>query len=415
MAMNKSTTTQDDWKTYRLGDVCTVVTGKHDVNHENPKGQYPFFTCAQDIHKIDEYSFDDEAVLVAGNGFFNVKYYNGKFDAYQRTYVLHNFIDKIEPKYIYQLIRFKLDEITKDNRGSTIRYIRLGDLTEQEFKAPERSIQKNIVSRFEEIENDLLNSQSKIQRAKLLIQKFRQAVLSAAVTGKLTEDWREKNLQSKLTFPDKFLHKKEPKHLFKLNHFKLLDIPESWKWSQFWEYSLIKSNLVNPKDYSDHILVAPDNIERDTGILLEKKLVSEINPISSKHFFEPNSIIYSKIRPYLNKLTLVDFEGLCSADMYPVITSLNIEYLAFYMLSFYFLTTVSNIGDRTLLPKINQPELYSVPVPVPSMEEQQEIIRKAKSLMEVANQAEQQIENAEKRVDKLTQSILAKAFRGELV
>ena len=64
-------TNNDEWQTYRLEEICEIKTGKKDVNAEKPDGIYPFFTCAQDIHKINTYTFDTEAVLVAGNGFFN--------------------------------------------------------------------------------------------------------------------------------------------------------------------------------------------------------------------------------------------------------------------------------------------------------------------------------------------------------
>ena len=63
----------EGWDSARLGRISTIVTGRKDVNEENPDGKYPFFTCARKIHRIDEYSFEGEAVLIAGNGFFNVK------------------------------------------------------------------------------------------------------------------------------------------------------------------------------------------------------------------------------------------------------------------------------------------------------------------------------------------------------
>ena len=77
----------------RLGDYVRIRTGKLDANASSENGQYPFFTCAVEPLKIDTYSYDCECVLVAGNGDLNVKYYNGKFDAYQRTYIIES-LDK---------------------------------------------------------------------------------------------------------------------------------------------------------------------------------------------------------------------------------------------------------------------------------------------------------------------------------
>ena len=72
----------------RLGDLTQIKTGKLDANASSSDGEYPFFTCSKEPLKIATYSYDCECVLVAGNGDLNVKYYNGKFDAYQRTYII---------------------------------------------------------------------------------------------------------------------------------------------------------------------------------------------------------------------------------------------------------------------------------------------------------------------------------------
>ena len=85
----KKQTNKHNWPTVELGDVCEIKTGKKDVNEGNPNGQYPFFTCAQNHTYSDEFSFDTEAILIAGNGDIGtVNYFKGKFEAYQRTYVL---------------------------------------------------------------------------------------------------------------------------------------------------------------------------------------------------------------------------------------------------------------------------------------------------------------------------------------
>ena len=74
----------------RLGDYINIRTGKLDANASSEDGQYPFFTCSVNPLRIDTYSYDCECALVAGNGDLNVKYYNGKFNAYQRTYIIES-------------------------------------------------------------------------------------------------------------------------------------------------------------------------------------------------------------------------------------------------------------------------------------------------------------------------------------
>lgn len=115
----------------RLGDYVNIKTGKLDANAATNDGLYPFFTCSKEISRIDKYSYDTECVLVAGNGDLNVKYYNGKFDAYQRTYIIENNQDSLfYVKYIYYFMCRYIYELKKQTVGGIIKFIKLGNLTE---------------------------------------------------------------------------------------------------------------------------------------------------------------------------------------------------------------------------------------------------------------------------------------------
>ena len=87
----------------KIGDLTRIKTGKLDANASSEEGKYPFFTCSRETLKIDNYSYDCECVLIAGNGDLNVKYYKGKFDAYQRTYIIEdNSSGKLYMPYLYR-------------------------------------------------------------------------------------------------------------------------------------------------------------------------------------------------------------------------------------------------------------------------------------------------------------------------
>jgi hypothetical protein len=94
---------------------------------------------------------------------------------------------------------------------------------------------------------------------------------------------------------------------------------------------------VKPDGFLDFTHLAPDNIEKGNGVLLPCRTVREDKVISSNHRFYPGQIVYSKIRPNLAKVVIVDFEGLCSADMYPIDALIDAFYLQRYMLSESFL------------------------------------------------------------------------------
>lgn len=125
-----------EYEKLKISDICEISTGKKDANEGSEDGVYEFFTCSLENKKINSYSYDEEAILITGNGDPGVcKYFNGKFDAYQRVYILRNI--KINPKYFYCVLRsyFK-DSIQNSKVGGVIQYIRLNDISDFEFRYP---------------------------------------------------------------------------------------------------------------------------------------------------------------------------------------------------------------------------------------------------------------------------------------
>lgn len=152
------------------------------------------------------------------------------------------------------------------------------------------------------------------------------------------------------------------------------EIPEEWKVSRFKYVASVKSNLVEPEAYKDYPQVSPETIEKGSGKILPCRTVSEVGVISGNHLFYEGQIIYSKIRPKLNKVAIAPFDGLCSADMYPIETKLNKKFFLNAMLSDVLLQQVSLITEnRVKMPKINQEELGNTWFAVPTSEEQDEI------------------------------------------
>ena len=129
----------DDWEEKKLSDFFNVVTGKKDANFSTKDGVYPFFTCSQDVLNAPDYSFEGAAILLAGNGDFNVKRYIGKFEAYQRTYVLIPF-DRKYHSFLYLTIKYYLQEITGGSRGSVIKFITKGNIADFEIAMPRENI-----------------------------------------------------------------------------------------------------------------------------------------------------------------------------------------------------------------------------------------------------------------------------------
>jgi len=108
-------------------------------------------------------------------------------------------------------------------------------------------------------------------------------------------------------------------------------LPLNWRWARFDEVARVASNLVDPADYPDSPHIAPNHIESGTGRLLPYASVREDGVTSPKHRFFPGQVLYSKIRPYLAKVVVADFDGLCSADMYPIESEMDSRFLKWWM------------------------------------------------------------------------------------
>ena len=155
----------------RLGDLARIKTGKLDANASSLDGEYPFFTCSKEPLRIATYSYDCECVLVAGNGDLNVKYYNGKFDAYQRTYIIEGNGDgRLYIPYLYLFMERYVEELRKLSIGGVIKYIKLGNLTDAMIELPDITAQKYIVRLLSKSKNIIAHRQQQLQKLDELVK-----------------------------------------------------------------------------------------------------------------------------------------------------------------------------------------------------------------------------------------------------
>ena len=152
------------WEKKRLGEICKIKTGKLDANAKVENGLYPFFTCDASPYRIDEYAFDDEAILISGNGsnVGHVHYYNGKFNAYQRTYVLTDFSLFVTSYLVAYMKGFLRPYIFGCKKGGCIPFITLPILSNFLIPCPSVEKQNQIVG-----ELDKLNELIEIKRKQL--------------------------------------------------------------------------------------------------------------------------------------------------------------------------------------------------------------------------------------------------------
>ena len=151
----------------KLGELVTFKTGKLDSNAAVANGKYPFFTCSQETLRTNTYSFDTECVLLAGNnanGVYPLKYFSGKFDAYQRTYVVTTRDpSRLTTRFLYYALRPKLADFRSISTGAATKFLTLIILNNTEIAVPPLNIQKCIARVLSAYDDLIENNQRRIQ------------------------------------------------------------------------------------------------------------------------------------------------------------------------------------------------------------------------------------------------------------
>lgn len=310
----------------------------------------------------------------------------------EEIFALQRSVAVIKPKINSEFLSYFIETpyvqvyMNSNAKGTAQKGFYLSSLEQLYCVLPPLAEQQRIVDRIESIFAKLDEAKEKAQAVVDGFELRKSAILHKAFTGELTRAWRKENGQDE----------------------------SNWKRVRFDEVAEIKSNLVDPAEYQEYPHIAPDNIEKKTGVLLEYHTIAEDGVKSGKHRFYAGQILYSKIRPYLSKVVIATVDGLCSADMYPIDAKGNVKFLWYYMLSDEFLAQASNSGSRSVLPKINQKELSRVMVKTTSIEEQQAIADILDSLIAKENAAKEAAESVLDQIDTMKKAVLASAFRGEL-
>ena len=165
----------EGWEVKKCKDILDVITGNEDVNFTSENGIYPFFSCSKQVFKCDKYAFDGLAILIAGNGDFNVKAYKGKFNAYQRTYVLmpddENYFAILYLSALNTINKFKVGA-----NGAIVKFIRKKDIENIPLVIPNN---KNLLK----ILNDLLYYQLHINNYNQELTSLRDFLLPLLMNG----------------------------------------------------------------------------------------------------------------------------------------------------------------------------------------------------------------------------------------
>ncbi len=343
------------WKLRRGKNLYKIDTGKLDANAENPDGRYPFFTCSMFPKKINTYDFNCEALMVAGNGIVGfTQYYKGKFNAYQRTYVLYDFRD-VNPHFLKYYVSNNLSiEVAPNSVGSVIQFIKLGDLQNFHIVLPDGIEQEKIVDflneKVVEIDKAIEKTKENIEEYK----KYKQAIITESIT---------KGIKKQRTLKDS-------------SNIYIGKIPNNWNMKKIKYIFYIKKNIAGKEGYNVLSIT-------QKGIRI-KDLSNNDGQMASNY---SNYQMVNKEDFAMNHMDLLtgwvdvsEYEGVTSPD-YRVFsfidrTKYSIKYYLYLMQMcymnkiFYGLGQgVSNLGRW----RLQSYEFLNFTVPVPELKEQIEI------------------------------------------
>ena len=421
----------ESWEWVTLKQIAVTALGK-TLDKSKNIGEYRPYLCSINVYwtgidlstvkqarfedsELSKYQLNKGDLLICEGGDVGRSAVWDRDEEMYYQNALHRvrFYGNIEPRFFQLLMESYKGAKILDNysKGMTIKHLVQNSLNSIYFPLPPLAEQRRIVEKIKQLTPYLKKYGSVETILSNLNLAFpddlKKSILQYAVQGKLVPQdpadepasvllERIRTEKEQLVKEGKIKRDKHESVIFRRDnsYYEKVDgierciddelpfeIPENWEWVRFFSIVEIATNLVSPERYFDYMHIAPDNIEKSTGTLLECRTVAQDKVSSPNHLFFKGQILYSKIRPLLRKAVIAPFDGLCSADMYPLKTPINKEYLLRYILSDSFNAQVATaMSSRVKMPKINQAELSKVLIPVPPIQEQNRIVNKIKEL-----------------------------------
>ncbi len=371
------------WEIIQIKDITINLDNKRKPLNEAERRQiakkqlYPYIGANNIMGYVDEYIFDQEIICIAEDGGSwgeNQKccvHIQEKCWVNNHAHVLGS-NGKADLKYLMYYLNAK--DLNKFITGSTRGKLTKSALDSIQIPLPPLPVQNRIAAILDAADALRRKDQELLKKYDELAQAIFIDMFGDPVRNE--KGWEVKKLGDAVHFP---------------------------------------SGLVDPKTkpYSSFYHVGGDNIERNTGRLFGLKRSNELSLKSGKFHFTKNHILYNKIRPNLNKVALPDFEGICSADMYPLLPNENLilkEYLYFIIRTDSYLDFAEKQARRANIPKINMKEMACFEFPIPPLEIQIKFVE----LFEVLKVNSVKINQTLIKSDSLFQTLLHKAFKGEL-
>ncbi len=319
--------------------------------------------------------------------------------------------DGIPPHYLLSYLRSIEPWLATQGTGSTFTQISKSDLEEIGVPLPPLNEQRRIVAKLEQLLGKVDACRQRLTKIFVLLKRFRQSVLAAACSGRLTADWRERNEKIKIQFSDDQTDGS-------------IQLPQTWRWKRLGTVLTVETGTTPPKkyaeNYSDRSTDCPffKPTDLDAGAYV-REAREWLSTKGEKHarLLPSMTTCVTSIGATIGKTGLLRVRGATNQQINSILPSDNVEpsFTFLYCSSPYFQRRIIEESSSTTLPIINKRRFRELEFPIAPLAEQKEIVRRVEELFALADQIEARYAKAKGYIDNLTQSILAKAFRGELV
>ncbi len=390
-----------DWQIKKLGEVVDVFDNLRKpinsterlkrISGKNTKDLFPYYGATGQVGWIDSYLIEGEFILVGEDGAPFLDNYKSKaYKIFGKTWVNNHahILKEKENLTLNNFILYYLNSIDYRQyvNGTTRLKLTKGSLLDIPFPLPPLETQHAIVSKIEELFSELDKGIAELKTAQQQLKTYRQSVLKSAFEGKLTNE-----------------------------NVKDGELPDGWEIKTFDEIIEISKEKHKPVINEFKFYIGLEHIEKNLGKLTSHCGTEEIKTIKNK--FKSGEILYGKLRPNLNKVYLAREEGVCSTDILVLKTrkNCNAKFLTQLMLGSDFVNTMSENTNGVNLPRVSTKFILEYKINLPPIEEQHQIVQEIESRLSVADKMEQSIQESLQKAEALRQSILKKAFSGELV
>ncbi|WP_082090284.1 restriction endonuclease subunit S [Bacillus thermotolerans] len=372
-----------EWDIATLGEVLKIGYGKNQRNVEVEKSDIPILGTGGIIGWSRTPLFEKPSVLIGRKGTIDKPMYIEKpFWTIDTLFYTDINIEKAIPKFIYYL--FQTINWYKYNEATGVPSLSATNISKIKYSLPPISEQQKIAEILSTVDEQIENTDQLIAKTKELKKGLMQQLLTKGIGHT------------------------------KFKETDVGEIPQDWEIVPFKSVCSIVKGQVDPNEepykYLPHIGNA--NVEKFTGRLLSYNLAYEDNLISGKYLFNENHVLYGKINPHFSKVAFPKFEGLCSADMYPIECkgSLDPLFLKYILLEKRFTKQMISASARTGIPKVNREELERFRFILPPFKEQQKI---AEILSTVDDQIESYEQEKEKYVE-LKKGLMQQLLTGKI-